>query len=448
MKQPFRSLAPHWSATPIARVLGPMQSFISREASSGIILLALTLVALVLANSPLAGGYHALLETRLGLTIGPWTLDETLLHWVNDGLMAIFFFLVGLEIKREVMVGELADPRAAALPIVAAIGGVLAPAAIYLALNAGGPGARGWGVPMATDIAFALGCLALLGDRVPFALKVFLTAVAIVDDLIAVLVIAVFYSAGLNFMALGIGFAILALLLLANVLGIRSVLVYCGLGLLVWLAFLESGVHATIAGVLVALMVPARYRIDAPTFLERARGLLTAFETGANSASPMLTDEAQQHSVIALEDLCEQVQAPLQKLEHGLQSWVALAIMPIFALANAGVLLSTRNLGGATLPVILGIVFGLVLGKPIGLLGASWLAVRAGLADLPQGVSWRQMAGVAVLAGIGFTMSLFIAALAFEQPEILATAKLGILIASLLAGSAGLLLLRRLGAGR
>jgi NhaA family Na+:H+ antiporter len=420
-----------------------MQSFISREASSGIILLTATIAALALANSPLAEGYHVLLETRIGIAIGPWSLDETLLHWVNDGLMAIFFFLVGLEIKREVMVGELADPRAAALPIVAAIGGVLVPAAIYLALNIGGPGVHGWGAPMATDIAFALGCLALLGDRVPFALKVFLTAVAIVDDLIAVLVIAVFYSAGLNFIALGAGIAILALLLLANMLGIRHALVYCGLGVLVWLAFLQSGVHATIAGVLIALTVPARYRIDSPTFLQRARGLLTAFEGGVPETSPMLTDEAQQQSVIELEELCEQVQAPLQKLEHALQGWVALAIMPIFALANAGVAFSAQSLSGETLPVVLGIVFGLVLGKPIGLLGAAWLAVRGGLADLPQGATWRQMAGVGVLAGIGFTMSLFIAALAFVQPDILATAKLGIFLASLIAGSAGLLLLRR-----
>jgi NhaA family Na+:H+ antiporter len=424
-----------------------MQRFIRQEASSGIILLSMTIVALALANSPLAERYHALLETHIAISAGPFRLDESLLHWINDGLMAIFFFLVGLEIKREVMVGELVDPRAAALPIVAAIGGVLVPATIYLALNAGGPGARGWGVPMATDIAFALGCLALLGDRIPFALKVFLTAVAIVDDLIAVLVIALFYSGGLNVMALGIGMGILVLLLVANIMGIRHVLVYCGLGMLVWLAFLQSGVHATIAGVLVALTVPARNRINAPTFLRRARELLAGFELGANEQTPMLTDEVQQQTVIDLEDLCEQVQAPLQKLEHALQPWVALGIMPIFALANAGVALSLRNLTGETLPVALGIVLGLVLGKPIGLLGASWLAVRAGFAQLPAGVTWRQMAGVGVLAGIGFTMSLFIVALAFEQPAIVATAKLAILIASVLAGCAGLALLWRAGAG-
>lgn len=443
MKQPFPSLASHWSATPIAHILGPMQRFISREASSGIILLTMAIIALILANSPLAGSYQALLDTHLGISLGPFVLEDTVLHWVNDGLMAIFFFLVGLEIKREVVVGELADPRAAALPIVAALGGVLVPAAIYVALNVGQPGARGWGVPMATDIAFALGCLALLGDRVPFALKVFLTAVAIVDDLIAVLVIAVFYSGGLNVVALGIGIGVLGVLMLANILGMRHVLLYCGLGVVVWLAFLQSGVHATIAGVLIALTIPARNRIDAPTFLQCARDLLSVFERSAQEPSPMLTDQVQQESVIELEELCEQVQAPLQKLEHALQGWVALVIMPIFALANAGVALSAQSFSSESLPVVLGIVFGLVLGKPIGLLGAAWLAVRTGLADLPQGVTWRQMAGVGVLAGIGFTMSLFIAALAFAQPEVLATAKLGILIASLIAGSAGLLLLRR-----
>jgi NhaA family Na+:H+ antiporter len=446
MKQQPRTLAPHWSATPIARVLGPMQAFISREASSGIILLSMTIVALALANSPLSAGYLALLDTHLRIAVGPFAIDESLLHWINDGLMAIFFFLVGLEIKREVIVGELAHPRAAALPIVAAVGGVLAPAAIYLALNAGGPGVHGWGVPMATDIAFALGCLALLGDRIPFGLKIFLTAVAIVDDLIAVLVIALFYSGGLNITALVLALGLLALLVLANLWGIRSTLVYAGLGVLIWLAVLQSGVHATIAGVLIALTVPARYRIDAPTFLERARGLLDTFEQSMQEPSRMLTDAVQQHTVIELEQTCEQVQAPLQKLEHALQGWVALVIMPIFALANAGVPLAPRSLSGESLTVVLGIVLGLVLGKPIGLLGASWLATRAGIAELPHGVGWRHMAGAGVLAGIGFTMSLFISTLAFAQPEILATAKLGILIGSLIAGSAGLLLLRRMSA--
>jgi Na+:H+ antiporter, NhaA family len=443
-KQIERLQVSHWSATPIARVLGPMQRFIGREASSGIILLAMTIIALALANSPLAEHYLALLETNIGITAGPFELEQNVLHWINDGLMTIFFFLVGLEIKREVIAGELASLRAAALPIIAAIGGVLVPAGIYSLLNAGGVGARGWGVPMATDIAFALGCLALLGSRIPFALKIFLTAVAIVDDLIAVLVIALFYSDGLNLAALAIGLGVLLVLMLVNLFGIRAPVVYAVLGAIVWLAFLRSGVHATIAGVLIAFTIPARNRIDAPTFLRRAHGILGQFESSTTAPSRTLTDEVQQSAVIELEELCEQVQAPLQKIEHSLHGWVALLIMPVFALANAGVALSLDNLGGETSLVVLGIVLGLVLGKPIGLVGASWLAVRLGLADLPQGVGWPHMLGVGVLAGIGFTMSLFIATLGFADPNVLATAKISILLGSLIAGTAGLLLLSRM----
>jgi len=436
-------LAPHWSETRLVVLLGPMQQFVNRSAASGIVLLVATIVALVIANSPLAEAYDELLHAYIGITIGDFVLKESLLHWINDGLMAVFFFLVGLEIKREMSVGELSNPRAAALPIVAAIGGALMPALIYAALNFSGVGASGWGVPMATDIAFALGCLALLGNRVPFALKIFLTAVAIVDDLIAVLVIAFFYSGGLNFAALGIGFGVLAVLALLNVVGFRSILIYGTLGVIVWLAFLESGVHATIAGVLIAFTIPARNRIDAPTFLGRARHILQQFENTTFEPTSMLTSEVQQSAVIELEEMCEQVQAPLQKIEHSLHNWVLLGIMPIFALANAGVSLSLNNLGGETFMVTIGIVLGLTLGKPIGLLSAVWLGVRMNLVSLPVGVNWQHMAGAGVLAGIGFTMSLFIAALGFADPAVLATAKISILIASVIAGTAGLLLLMR-----
>ncbi len=437
-------LAPHWSETSIARVLGPMQTFISRSASSGIMLIVATVIALLLANSRFAAAYDEVLHAHIGFTVGPFELEESVLHWVNDGLMAIFFFLVGLEIKREVSVGELSNMRAAALPIIAAIGGVVVPASIYAMLNFNGVGAAGWGVPMATDIAFALGCLALLGNRIPFALKIFLTAVAIVDDLIAVLVIAFFYSGGLNFVALALGFGVLAVLVLANVFGIRSILVYAGLGVIVWLAFLQSGVHATIAGVLIAFTVPGRNRIDAATFVQRADAILHRLDPNEIQYSAMLTHESHQQAVIELEELCEQVQAPLQKMEHSLHNWVQFLIMPIFALANAGVALSLDGFGGGQSMVLFGIVLGLVLGKPIGLIGASWLAVRFGVADLPHGVNWRAMVGVGVLGGIGFTMSLFIASLGFADPEVLATAKLAILIASLIAGTTGLFLLSRI----
>lgn len=443
MNQNPRVLGAHWSSTPLARVLGPMQEFINQSQSGGIVLLAMAIIALAIANSPLRAGYMAVLDTHIGITVGPFVLEESVLHWVNDGLMAIFFFLVGLEIKREVLVGELANLRAAMLPIVAAVGGVVVPAAIYLTLNVGGSGARGWGVPMATDIAFALGCLALLGKRIPFGLKIFLTAVAIVDDLIAVLVIALFYTSGVYLLALGCGLGILLILALANRFGIRSPLVYASLGILVWLAFLQSGVHATIAGVLVALTVPARSRIDPQTFLKRASQTLGQIDLHTGDAPPALIAETQQRAIIELEEVCEQAQAPLQKIEHRLQGWVGFVIMPVFALANAGVVLSTNSVS-SSLPVLIGIVLGLTLGKPIGIMAASWLAVRTGIAELPQGVSWPHMLGAGVLAGMGFTMSLFIAALAFTDPDTLATAKLAILLASLLAGIVGLLLLRRL----
>ncbi|HEX8681101.1 MAG TPA: Na+/H+ antiporter NhaA [Ardenticatenaceae bacterium] len=440
---PFAS---HWSVTPIGRVLRPMQHFIHQSASGGIVLIVATVIALILANTPLSALYEQVRESYIGVSVGPWELRENVLHWINDGLMAVFFFVVGLEIKREVMVGELASRRAATLPIVAAIGGVAVPALIYAAFNFGGAGAAGWGVPMATDIAFALGIMALLGDRVPFPLKIFLTAVAIVDDLIAVLVIAFFYSGGINVTALAVGILFLGFLMLANINGIRSTLFYAFGGIIIWVAFLQSGVHATIAGVLIALTIPARYRIDAPTFLERTHRILKRFEqaTTEPDATPMLTVETQQTAVISLEKACEDVQAPLQKLEHNLHPWVAFAIMPIFALANAGVALSPEGLDGDTISVALGIFLGLVVGKPLGVLGAAWLAVRSGIASLPIGVTWQHMAGAGTLAGIGFTMSLFIAALGFgEGSEFLDTAKLAILAASIVAGFLGLILLHR-----
>lgn len=442
MTQKPETFDSHWSTTSLGRILGPMQEFIHKSQSSGIVLLVVTIIALIIANSPLNASYLPVLNTHIGVTLGPFVLEESILHWVNDGLMAIFFFLVGLEIKREVLFGELANLRAATLPVLAAIGGVTVPALIYFVLNVGGSGARGWGVPMATDIAFALGCLALLGDRIPFGLKIFLTAIAIVDDLIAVLVIALFYSSGLNLTILVVGLSVVLLLAMANVFGIRSPLFYTVFGVVVWLAFMQSGIHATIAGVLVALTIPARRRVDSPTFLARARQILRHFEDRGGESVPVRATEAEQSAVLELEELCEQAQAPLRKMEHTLHNWIAFLIMPIFALANAGVVVAADSVDSASLPVLLGIVLGLTLGKPIGIVGASWIAVRTGLAELPQGVNWHHMLGTGVLAGMGFTMSLFVAALAFMDPERLATAKLAILLASLLAGVVGFFLLR------
>ncbi len=435
--------ASHWTETPLARILSPIQQFIHSETASGIVLMSVTVLALIIANSPLAGPYDDILHAYITVSAGPFTLSETVLHWINDGLMAIFFFLVGLELKREALVGELSNLRQAILPFFAAVGGAIAPAALYILLNASDAGSSGWGIPMATDIAFALGVLALLGDRVPWTLKVFLTAVAVIDDLLAVLVIAMFYSGGINLVALGVGIGVLLLLGLLNLLGIRATLVYIVLGLIVWVAFLQSGIHATIAGVLVAMTVPARRRIDEVGFLQRVRHLAALFEGREATSARMLIDERQQTAVLELEDACEAVQAPLQKLEHQLHTWVAFGIVPLFALANAGVRLSPAGISGPGLWVVLGIVLGLVLGKPLGLVGLSWLMVRTGMATLPEGVRWAHMVGVGCLAGVGFTMSLFIAALGFGESPLLEAAKLGILAASLIAGLLGFGLLRR-----
>ena len=389
---------------PISRVLYPLTAFMRAEAAGGIVLIGCALAALVWANSPWAGAYTALWATEI--TVGP--LSETLLHWINDGLMAVFFFVVGLEIKREVLVGELASLRQAALPIAAALGGMVVPAAIYTAINLGGAGLAGWGIPMATDIAFALGVLALLGRRAPTSLKVFLTALAIVDDLGAVLVIALFYTAQVSWAALGAAAGCLALLVALNRLGARHPLTYALLGLGLWAAFLASGVHATLAGVLLALTIPARTRVDTGEFFRRAHALLRHFDLAGEEAADIRTNADQQAALAELEDLAEGVQTPLQRLEHALHPWVAFVIVPLFALANAGVALG-GGLGAALRePVTLGVVAGLLLGKQLGVTGAAWLAVRAGLADLPEGVTWRHVYGAGWLAGIGFTMSLFV----------------------------------------
>jgi NhaA family Na+:H+ antiporter len=420
-----------------------MQEFIQSSTASGIVLLLVTVFALVVANTPWSTDYQALLNTYLGIEVGPYELRLTLLHWINDGLMAIFFFQVGLEIKREIWAGELSSPRAAFLPILAALGGAIVPALIYSIINLGGAGTAGWGIPMATDIAFALGVLALAGSKVPYALKILLTAIAIIDDLIAVLVIALFYSGAIDYGALAIGFLFLAVLLMMNALGVRAIPLYALVGVLVWVAFLESGVHATVAGVLVAFTIPARNRIDQPTFLRRARALLDRFEESSQREPySILQDQEQQTAIIGLEEECEAVQAPLQKMEHALHNWVSFGIMPVFALANAGVAFTLDALSGDTLTVALGIVMGLVIGKPVGLFGTIWLSSRLGLVSLPRGIGWGHILALGCLGGVGFTMSLFIATLAFEGSVLLETAKLGILAASLIAGILGFVLLR------
>ena len=425
-------------------LLRPFQVFFRLEAASGIILISAAAAALIISNSPLADAYFAFWQTTVTAGAGALVISKPLLLWINDGLMAVFFFVVGLEIKREILVGELASARKAALPLAAAVGGMVIPAALYAILNIGRPGMSGWGIPMATDIAFALGILALLGPRVPLVVKVFLTALAIVDDLGAVLVIAVFYTSDISWMSLGVASAFFAALVVANRVGAQRPLVFVILGAGLWVAFLKSGVHATIAGVLLALTVPARRRIDSTAFLARVRALVDTFASQPTTRDGRPSAD-QRDTIHSLEVACKDVEAPLTRFEHALHGWVAFAIMPIFALANAGVTLGGDFLSDLQSSVSIGIIAGLVVGKQLGVLGFAWVAVRSGLAEMPQGVSWRMLHGVSLLTGIGFTMSLFIAGLAFDQEMLLDQAKIGIFFASVIAGVGGYVLLR--GAG-
>ena len=426
----------------VRRALDTFEQFAHSEASGGLVLLACTAIALAWANSPWSESYFHLWEVPVTIGAPGFGLTETLHHWINDGLMAVFFFVVGLEIKREMLVGELSSVRQAALPIAAAVGGMVVPAALFTLVNFGGPGAAGWGIPMATDIAFALGIVALLGSRVPLALKVFLAALAIVDDIGAVLVIAVFYTATISWTSLGVAAVVLAVLLTFNRANVRHPAPYALLGIVLWVAFLKSGIHATIAGVLLAMTIPARTRIAQLAVAAQVRDGLAEFEEASGPAVNVMTNSAQQEAIERIEDACEGAQTPLMRLEHGLHGIVALAIMPIFALANAGVALGGDLAGAFAQPVTLGIMLGLVVGKPLGIMLASWLAVRSGVAVLPGGATWRLVHGISWLAGIGFTMSLFIAGLAFPDAALLDASKLGILAASIAAGLTGWFLLR------
>jgi NhaA family Na+:H+ antiporter len=416
------------------------QEFLSITASGGIVLILATLAAMLWANSPWSESYFHLWETSLAISLGNIVLSEHLLEWVNDGLMVIFFFVVGLEIKREVTAGELASPRLAALPIAAAIGGMLTPALIYAAINAGGPGASGWGIPMATDIAFTLGILTVLGRRVPLSLKVFFTAMAIADDLGAVLMIAIFYSQGIVWSSLLVGALILLLLLGLNRARIYSPFPYALLGIGLWLAFLGSGVHPTIAGVLLALTIPTRTPANTKALLAQTVSLLDEFELPPEWSSP--ASSRRQAAATSLETVVDRLQSPAQRLEHQLNPWSIYLILPIFALANAGVVfIGTGASVNLLNPISLGIIFGLVIGKPLGISLFSWLAIRLGIARLPAGVNWAQFLSATFLAGIGFTISLFLANAAFSDPAQVVSAKIAILLASILSALAGWALL-------
>ncbi len=430
----YRSSSPHrLPEVPVNRLMRPFVRFLHVESASGIVLLICTVVALAIANSPWGNAYADFWKTHFRIGLGPWELDESLLHWVNDGLMTIFFFVVGLEIKRELVAGELRDPKRAALPLMAAIGGMVVPAAIFLFFQRGRPGHVGWGIPMATDIAFVVGFLALLGSRVPLSLKIILLSLAIADDIGAVLVIACFYSTNISFAALGWAALGFGLLWFFNRIGVRRVPVYVVIGTAIWLVILKSGIHPTIAGVLLGFLTPASAWVGDRALVDILAGVLHQLR-GENDGQ---IEPHHKPALALLETASYEAVSPLERLEAALHPWVAFGIMPIFALANAGFRIEPASLGH---PVALAVAAGLVLGKPIGIVLFSWLAVRFGLGRLPTGVNWKAMIGAGCLAGIGFTMSLFIAGLALEG-ELLDAAKVGTLAGSALSAFLGTLLL-------
>jgi NhaA family Na+:H+ antiporter len=421
----------------------PMEKFIKIESLSGVLLFAATIVAVVWANSPFGDSYQAIWGYELGVSMTNFELVKPVILWINDGLMALFFFLIGLEIKRELSVGELNAPKKAIFPLFAAIGGIAFPALVFVLSNNDPEALAGWAIPMATDIAFSLAIMKLLGDRVPLNLKVFLTAFAIVDDLGAVLIIALFYSSGIKWMLILIAFAILGVLFLLTMRGLYSKYLLVVLGVVVWLLFLKAGIHPTIAGVLLAFTVPIHRKVKIPEFMEALDELQEKIIKAPRQENGLLS-KAQIEHIDNLDEWTTEVQSPLQRMEHKLHDWVAYVIMPVFALSNAGVTVSTDKALNRNL--ILGIALALIVGKAVGIFLMSNLALRLGISKLPDGVSRMQILGVSLLAGVGFTMSIFIANLAFkDNPALLDSAKVGILIGSLIAGLTGFLILRALG---
>ena len=414
------------------------------ESTAGIVLLGSAVIAMIWANSAWSDSYHHLWEYKISIQAGEYGISKTLHEWINDGLMALFFFVIGLELKREIMAGELSDMGKAMLPLIAAFGGMVLPALIYFLFNPVGTESNGWGVPMATDIAFALGIMSLLGKRVPLSLKIFLTALAIADDIGAVLVIAFFYTSDISMLSLSIGGVFLIVLLAANYVGIRNTLFYGLIGIAgVWLAFLMSGVHATIAGVLAAFAIPARTKIDEGKFIRVLEDQLREFHAIPPNDVTLL-EPAQYKVIEKINRLTKAAGTPLQKLEYKLHSWVSYLVMPLFAFSNSGITLHAGFLNNIlSSSVTLGVLLGLVVGKFIGVLIFCWVAVKMKIAALPHGVSWKQIIGVALLAGIGFTMSLFITTLAFEDAELITAAKLGIFTASIISGVVGYFVLKK-----
>ena len=421
-------------------LLSPIQRFVRIESLSGMLLFSATLLALILANTPLADRFQSLWQFKLGITSSGFELIKPLILWINDGLMTIFFFLIGLEIKRELMIGELNSVKKASFPLFAAIGGMLVPVIVFFLLNRNPDNSHAWGIPMATDIAFSLAILTLLGKRVPIGLKVFLIAFAIVDDLGAVMVIALFYSGSIKWSLIGISMLLLGVLFYLSYRKYFSHAVFLTIGIIIWYLFLKAGIHPTIAGVLMALTIPIRREIGDETYVNNLCDIVDDIKTSADPSTPLLT-EKQIEGIDELEEWTEKVQSPLQHLEHKLHDWVAYLIMPLFALSNAGVTFQ----GGGSLDSSLGgiIAICLIFGKLIGVTLFAWLAVKLGFAQLPEEVNFKQVIGVSLLAGVGFTMSIFVANLAFFGNDyLLDSAKAGILLGSSIAGISGYLVLR------
>jgi NhaA family Na+:H+ antiporter len=419
----------------------PINQFIKLETSSSIVLFSATVAALIIANSPFGDQFLNFWKNYITFSLPGFELSKPIYKWINDGLMAIFFFLIGLEIKREILSGELSHVKKASLPLFAAIGGMIVPAVLFTFLNKGNAGGEGWGIPMAADIAFSLGILTLLGNRVPTGIKIFLMAFAIIDDLGAVLVIAFFYSSNLIWANIFIGLAIVVVLALLSKFNYYSKYLFFIGGLIVWILFLKSGIHATIAGVLMALTIPLRRKTDTRSFYNRGKAILDEFlkECSLQEEKTVLTKK-QLHAIDELEELTENTTSPLQHNEHQLHGWVSYLIMPIFAFANAGVVFKFS--GDTNLALSSNIAFSMIVGNFIGIFSFSWLAIKFNIAELPENVNFKQLAGVSFLGGLGFTMSLFINGLAYTDTVLIDSAKMGILFGSILAGLLGYIFIR------
>jgi len=422
---------------------GWFHNFIHSTVTGSVILLISAIAALIWANSPWADSYFALAHTYVGVSWGEASLQMSLQHWINDALMVLFFFVVGLEIKRELVVGELSSMAKSVLPVAAAAGGMIVPAVLYVALNVGGEGAAGWGVPMATDIAFALGILALFGSRAPIGLKVFLTALAIADDLGAVAVIALFYTHQIRWNGLIVAAAFLFLLYLQIQFRSRRTGIMFLTIVMVWAGVFASGVHATVAGILLAFLVPVRSKIDPQEFLQRAKKRILQLDAAGLTSESAISDGSQYDAMTEIAEVTEDVRPPGLTLEKYLHPTQVFIVLPLFAFFNAGVSIDKGILEVMLEPVTLGIIIGLFVGKQIGVLGASWIAIKSGYGNIPDGVSWGQIWGAGCLAGVGFTMSLFITELAFKDPMLISQAKIGILIASLISGIVGYIILSK-----